>query len=447
MIVVMQIWDGDKDKSVHTARRLKELYPDVLLGVLANNCEHPKEIEEYADLVHTTTEDVFCSGTGGLAAHEILCLGLELPGQILVKIDPDTIIHEVADIHDNRFKYQGVFGKLQQTRNNITINLMSINGGAMGINRNAARLFVDEKILLDDCLITLNPNRISAFIRMKLESRLKGKMLSSHDWTIAWACEQLGVPMNNDELITSVFEHEERKKVVIAADSHTRALATKVSINSIAASQLRDEHLFAQRDKVKRVCSFLSSIWGNNGIVISKKDTETRHLIERHFDEIEEAIDYITFKDGQHMTIMARPASDLVQMIVIDLDSPYDCSVNVSTIKTSTNRYHVYMKMEPAISEVEAREIISRAVFADVLGSIEATLYYGCRVPFTPSYDKDCVPLHDGCIAVGKLRGEVELLKEVDKFYTKEEAIDVISQLSAVCKARPLETKEELVLL
>jgi len=449
MIVVMQIWEGDKNLAVGTAKRLKELYPDVLLGVLANNmCEHPKEMENYADLIHTTTEDVFAAGTGGLAAHELLCLALEMPGQIIVKIDADTKIHPVQGVTDEMFnKRAGVFGKMQQTIGEYGIALKSVNGGALGISRNAARLFVDEKILLDENLISLNKNNIPAYIRQKLEARMHGKLLSSHDWTIAWACEQLKIPMEYDSLLISIFEHEARKKIALAPNKNIISMMTKSSRSLTKNGQLRDEHLINERIRDKNISSFFSFIWGDNGIVVSKKDLETKHIINKEFINTEDALSYVTFRDGQHMTIMARPSCGKVQMLVLDLDESYDNSVDVSTVRTSEKRYHVFMRMEPALTEAEAREILEMATFADVVGSGEATFVYGCRVPSTPSYSKDCMPLHDGCVAVDKLRGEVEFIKKVDKFYSKEEALDVISQLSKACKAPLLETREELVLL
>ena len=441
MIVVMQIWEGDKDKAVFTAKRLKSLYPTILLGVLANKCEYPEEMKKYADLIHTTIEDVFAAGTGGLAAHELLCLGLQMPGQIIVKIDPDTKIHLIKEMTDNSFSmHRGVFGKMQQTVGNYGVHLKSINGGALGICRNAARLLVDDKILLDECLITLNPACVSAYVRQKIEARMHGKLLSSHDWTIAWACEQLKIPMENNDLLVSAFEHEKRAMMSLSPSAGVREVVMK-------NTQLRDEHLFVNRKKTKDINSFMSFIWGDGGVVISKKDVETNHIIKKQFDIIEDAMSYILFKDGQHMTIMARPSSSFVQMLVIDLDCAYDNSVDVSAVKTSEDKYHILMRMEPAISEEEAREILAMANFADVAGSVEATIFYGSRVPSTPSYYQDCMALHDGCVLVNKPCGEVEFVKKVDKYYTKDEAIDVISQLSKVCKARPLVMKEELVLL
>ena len=453
MIIVMQIWDGDKEKAVETAALLKETYPDFFLGILSNQCDHPKEIEKYADLIHTTTEDVFAVGTGGLAAHELFSLGLEMPGDIIVKIDADTQIHKVENLNDAAFaRRRGVFGKMQVARMLVRgepFESSSINGGALGIKRSTARYLIDDKILLDDALVTFNPSKMSAYIREKMEGREGRVRLSSHDWSIAWACEYLKIPMEYDSLLISAFEHEARfSKGRPNADYIVGDRTADLFMNTKIG--LKKELLSQTTKNTEDVTSFIKEIWGNDGIVICKREYETGHLIKKNFTDITEAVEFVEFKDSRHMAITARPFREdgKVQMIVLNIDVPYGNEVDVSCVKTSYGRSHVYMLMEPAITQEQADAIISSATFANVVGSRSATFNIGCRIPATASYSRECL-FSDGdkCETIRKLDGVVEQTKKVDRYFSVDEAIEVVSQLSEVCKVQLPVMKEEIVLL
>ena len=94
MIVVMQIWEGDKELAVETARTIREKLPTSKIGILANACQHPKEFEQYVDLIHKTKEDLHLAG--GIALHELLVLGLRMSGRYILKVEPDCIFGEPA---------------------------------------------------------------------------------------------------------------------------------------------------------------------------------------------------------------------------------------------------------------------------------------------------------------------------------------------------------------
>lgn len=434
MIVLMQIWEGDKHKAVNTAKTLKDIYPNFLLGILANNCEHPKELEDYADLIHTTTEDVFRPNTGGLAAHELLELGLKMPGEVLVKIDADTEI--LFSEHDDKSfcGMRGVFGAMKETHAMTHRSIRCINGGALGISRAAARRFVDEKILLHDSLITLSG--VNAYIRAKIEGRIAGKSVSSHDWTIAWACDELGIPMEQSDILISMFRHP----VVTRATLPNARI--RQALNSLESTGLRKEYFLNDIDQKKKIASFLSGIWGEDGIMVTS-------LSQRTFNDLDEATQHIF--ENRHSIVSVRPIkNNAFHLIVLHLDpeANYNESLEVSTMRIADGTYQVIMKMEPSLTEDDARALIDMAKFTNTNKSIYATTQCGCRVPSTASFARECVYYHDGtCNAYAKIDGEIELIKNVDVYFSFDEAKDVILQLSKSCKEPILAIKEELVLL
>jgi len=448
VIIVMQIWDGDKEKAVETSARLKEAYPSFFLGILANNCAYPKEIEKYADLIHSTAEDVFAVGTGGLAAHELFALGLKMPGDIIVKIDADTKINKIVNISDASFARRlGVFGKMQvATGGNPPSVHKSINGGALGIRRNTARAFVDEEILLSNALVTLDQSKVSAYIREKFENRQNRTMLSSHDWSVAWACEHLNVPMERDSLLVSAFEHEVR---LSKPKPLPYPLPSPRVSNSSLTSQLKEELLYDSKRRTAEIASFIRDIWGDDGILISKKDYETGHVITREFTDLSEAVAFIEFRDSLDMAVTARPwrKDGSLQMIVLDTDVPCENITDVSLLKTSYGRSHLYMLMEPAVTKQEAEAVVSSATFANSVRSMSAT-FMGCRVPGTTSYSRECLLIDgDNCKAIRKPNGVVELSRRIDRYFSVEEISGILSQLSKAYKVRPPVTEPEPALL
>ena len=81
---------------------------------------------------------------GGAVIERMLVIFLEKPTRYLFKIDPDTVIHR-------RFRYlpvrSGLFGTLQCEQ-----ETPSVQGGCMGITRDAAEQILESQMLRDSRL-------------------------------------------------------------------------------------------------------------------------------------------------------------------------------------------------------------------------------------------------------------------------------------------------------
>jgi hypothetical protein len=436
MIVVMQLWEGDKDLAVTTAKSVKEKYPACQLGVLTNNCAHPAEMEKYADLIHQTTEDVYHDASGGLAIHELLVLGLRLTGGIIVKIDPNTEIN----YRENRFDSLrvGVFGRVRLLADP---HKLFVYGSVFAISRISARAIVDSNILLDTAI-----TRIPLNVKSPLRSLFTAKKgLSSHDWPIAYASINLNIPnIPSDELLDA-FKH---------VRSRPRNPQTLVRVHSggdvrEARDGLRSEILSDSAEHVGlgKAVDFVSSMWGNEGVSV-----QIRHFEAQSVASTETFADIGPVKQAlkkgiysfQLMSVKPKDGES-VSLLVLEVARlpPEDCQASV--IKTSYSSFQIFLLMKNGITMEQALLLIDEADFANKKLSKVATLS-GVRIPGTASYDDFC--LHnvsdDKCTSHKVLADDkVRLVKFVDLYFTYDEALAVIRGLAESYKVRPPATEPE----
>ena len=132
---------------------------------------------------------------GGAIIERMLVLFLERATRYLFKIDPDTVIHR-------RFKYlpirNGIFGTLQLER-----ETPSIQGGCLGITRDAAETILQSEKLRDSRL--REPvkfiNDSPYFFRMA--DRAKRCGLASFDWILPWIASELEIPIYKFDEVNS----------------------------------------------------------------------------------------------------------------------------------------------------------------------------------------------------------------------------------------------------
>jgi hypothetical protein len=455
MIVVMQIWDGDKDACVMTAKAVKEEYPDCQLGILANNCTHPKELEDYADLIHTTTEDVYHDRAGGLAIHELLVLGLRLSGKVIVKIDANTEISFIGGLEDELIKGCGVFGQVYQ----IHSNQLLVSASIFAISRVSAREIVDSCILLDTAI--QNPSTGSQSNLRRYFNPKKG--LSSHDWPIAYASVVLGIPHHYSGKLLKAFHHNPRERVLTMMLKKTAKESLSGMVAPPGVDDLRSEILAESPEHVglNKAVEFISMIWGSDGVSISMKhDPDSRYYIGNtigsdgvlhhsapKFDDISEAKKAL--KDGifSFKIMNAKPENGAgVSMLVLDVDRPVPENCQASVVSTSYTHSQIFMLMDQNITPRRALSLIKEADFADKSGSKATTLLVGVRVPGSASYEEVCLhnTTEDKCTAHKVLADEkVRLVKFVDKFFTYDEALAVIRDLAKSYKVPPPVTEPE----
>ena len=456
MIVVMQIWDGDKDACVMTAKAVKEGYPDCQLGILANNCTHPKELEDYADLIHTTTEDVYHDRAGGLAIHELLVLGLRLSGKVIVKIDANTDISFMAGLEDELIERSGVFGQVYQ----IHSGQLLVSASIFAISRVSAREIVDSCILLDTAI--QNPSTGSQGNLRRYFNPKEG--LSSHDWPIAYASVVLGIPHHYSGKLLKAFHHNPRERVPTMMFKKTAKENSSGRVAPPSVDDLRSEILAESPEHVglNKAAEFISMIWGSEGVSISTKHDPNMqsyvgniidsdgvlHHSAPKFDDISEAKKVL--KDGifSFKIMNAKPenGAGVVSMLVLDVDRPVPEDCQASVVSTSYTHSQIFMLMDQDITREQALELIKEADFADKSGSKATTFLVGVRVPGSASYEEICLhnTTEDKCTAHKVLADDkVRLVKFVDKFFTYDEALAVIRGLVESYKVRPPVTEPE----
>ena len=457
MIVVMQIWDGDKELAVMTAKAVKEEYPDCQLGILANNCVHPKELEDYADLIHTTAEDVYHDRSGGLATHELLVLGLRLSGKVIVKIDPNTDIALEEGLEDELLGRNGVFGQIRTIKHQ---GQPLVHSSIFAVSRVSARELVDSCILLDSAI--QNPSKGSQSVLRRYLAPKRG--LSSHDWPIAYASSVLGIPHNYSGKLLKAFHHNHREQKSTAMIQMTSLEASSGRGLAVpSATDLRSEILAESPEHIglNDAIEFISRIWGNEGVSISIKhdpngsyyvgnkwdsDGILHHSVPK-IDDIAEAKKVLKEGVFSFKIMNAKPENgDGVSMLVLDVDRPVPEDCKASVVSTSFTHSQIFMIMEHDITKEQALELIKEADFADKSGSKATTLLVGVRIPGTASYEEVCLhnTTEDKCTAHKVLAdGKVRLVKFVDNFFTYDEALAVIRGLAESYKVRPPVTELE----
>jgi hypothetical protein len=151
---------------------------------------------------------------GGAVIERMLVLFLERPTRYLFKIDPDTVIHR-------RFKYlpvrSGMFGTLQ-----LEHETPSIQGGCLGLTRDAAELILQSQMLRDSRLQEPAKfiNDSPYFVRMAHRANRCG--LASFDWILPWVAGELGISIYRFDEVNSGWQQPPPNPHQRYAVSHPR---------------------------------------------------------------------------------------------------------------------------------------------------------------------------------------------------------------------------------
>lgn len=156
---------------------------------------------------------------GGAVIERMLKLFFEKPTRYLLKIDPDTVIHR-------RFRYlpvrNGLFGTLQCEQ-----DTPSIQGGCMGLTRDAAEQILQSGMLRDSRL-RKPANFIGDspyFVRMAHRANRCG--LASFDWMLPWIASELKIPIYPFDEVNSGWQQAPPNPGQRYAVSHPRAMLAR----------------------------------------------------------------------------------------------------------------------------------------------------------------------------------------------------------------------------
>ena len=172
-----------------TLPRLRRVYSDSEALVVSDGDPDP-EIEKVCrehSVGFALRPHLFGVESGGESVQQMLDAFLTTDADILIKIDPDTHIRRRL----TRMPLPtdpSLFGSVQYSGDGSK-RLVSIQGGCIIIPRLAARLLRNSFLLESP---RLKPPAIEwAVNKLSLDRAASG--LTSQDWTLGWACRELGV--------------------------------------------------------------------------------------------------------------------------------------------------------------------------------------------------------------------------------------------------------------
>jgi hypothetical protein len=184
-----------------TLARLRSLYPESVVLVVSDGDADPAIARACAEhaAAFTLGERLFGVERGGAVVQRMLSAFLATDADVLIKIDPDTDVR-------SRFvsmpapSNAAIYGTVQTARDGARA-LASIQGGCIVVPRQAAVVLTDGALLTSD---RLRPPRlewaVNAFSRARAASGL-----TSYDWTLGWACRELGLPAADHSEVFSRF--------------------------------------------------------------------------------------------------------------------------------------------------------------------------------------------------------------------------------------------------
>ena len=187
----------DLDEAIVTLTQLRRHYPAARIMVRSDGDDDPRldALAEALRLEVRRGRRLFTVENGARLVHTMLEMYLEDPAPYLFKIDPDTDFHR-------RFQRLpeagGHFGTVMRVDGSP-----AVQGGCMGFSRDAAEAIASSELLLAPAFA--EPAAANGGVYWTyLEFRAKKFGLSSFDWSLGWAAQELSVP---------IFEYSEVRSV------------------------------------------------------------------------------------------------------------------------------------------------------------------------------------------------------------------------------------------
>lgn len=192
---------GDVEPLRRTLAQLRTLDRGSIVIVVSDGDGDPAIPRACADhgAQFTLGERLFGVERGGAVVQRMLDVFLATDADILIKIDPDTDVR-------SRFAMMpapadtAIYGTVQTAREG-TNTLFSIQGGCIVVPRRTAVMLSESGLLRS---VRLKPPSVewavNAFSRARAASGL-----TSYDWTLGWACRELGLPPSNHPEVFSRF--------------------------------------------------------------------------------------------------------------------------------------------------------------------------------------------------------------------------------------------------
>ncbi|MCB9434918.1 MAG: hypothetical protein H6668_23400 [Ardenticatenaceae bacterium] len=170
-------------------KQLRQVYPTSRLIIRSDGDDDPAIANvaiKYGGSCYYS-QRLMALAKGGQIVHEMLRLFLLQETDYLFKIDPDTCVarkfHALPDV-------ACIFGRKQGCWTGEPVTLDSIQGGCIGVTLDVAKKFYTSNFFLDPALGHCPPPWV---IAPPLRRRPIELGLTSIDWTIGWACKEMGI--------------------------------------------------------------------------------------------------------------------------------------------------------------------------------------------------------------------------------------------------------------
>jgi hypothetical protein len=180
----------DCSRLERTLARLRKIYDDPLVLVVSDGDENP-ELEPVCrrhGARFARGARLFGVERGGEPVLRMLSAFLETDASCLIKIDPDTVVRRRLTILPPPTD-RAVYGTVQLSSDGVN-RLESVQGGCIIIPRQAALLLASSGLLESD---RLKPPALEWAVGDLSVARAAAG-LTSHDWTLGWACRELTMP-------------------------------------------------------------------------------------------------------------------------------------------------------------------------------------------------------------------------------------------------------------
>jgi len=147
----------------------------------------------------TPGERLFGVEHGGALVQRMLDRFLTTDADILIKIDPDTDVQSRFTTLPDPSE-EAVYGSVQSAGEGAD-RLVSIQGGCIIVPRRAAERLASSALLLSN---QLRPPAIAWAVSAYSRARAAAG-LTSYDWTLGWACRELGLPSRSHPEVFSRY--------------------------------------------------------------------------------------------------------------------------------------------------------------------------------------------------------------------------------------------------
>jgi hypothetical protein len=184
-----------------TLTRLRHLYADSDIVVVSDGDSDPQIAHVCAahQAKYTLGARLFGVEHGGAPVQRMLDRCLPTGAEILIKIDPDTDVRSRFTMMPSPSE-AAVYGTVQSAGEGAA-GLVSIQGGCIIVPRRAAEILATSALLTSN---RLKPPALEWAVSPYSRARAAAG-LTSYDWTLGWACRELGLPSRDHPEVFSRY--------------------------------------------------------------------------------------------------------------------------------------------------------------------------------------------------------------------------------------------------